>query len=325
MYILELVGEQKTMPLAELRGILEGQDIKYQYFSDFPVSVFSDIKNFENRVAFTRIISRYLFHSTLVNLERDLRQMDFQASSFAIRIKNYSNQDIDTRGLEKMLGGLYHKKVDLDYPEKVIRVVITDEGAYVGFVIYDDLHKRFNIRKNEFRPFRTNLSLAPNYARFLVNVARVKEKDTILDPFCGSGSIVMEASAMGINANGMDIDKDMIAGAKLNLKHFSLDASLHVGDVSNITKYFDSVDAIVTDPPYGRSAFINKEKVSELYIRSFAEFKKLVKSGGYISIILPHYDHIKIATKYFKLIEYHKVKVHRSLDRYFCVFKNVNV
>jgi tRNA (guanine10-N2)-dimethyltransferase len=221
------------------------------------------------------------------------------------------------------VGEIYSKKVNLKAPEKVIRIVITNDSVYAGFMIYNDLNKSIRARKNEFRPFRTTVSLSPNYARLLVNLARVKEKDTILDPFCGGGSILIEASTMGINAYGSDIDDHMVLGAKTNLEHFALKGTVYQGDVSKITEYFDRVDAIVTDPPYGRSAFINKEKVSELYNRSFREFKKLVKYKGCVAIILPHYDHIKLAAQYFKLVEYHKLKVHRSLDRYFCVFEKV--
>ncbi len=323
MYILEFAGEQKTMPLAELRGILEGENISFNYFADFPVSVFSDIKNVEKRAAFTKTISTYLFQSDLDTILNKMKNIDFHADSFAVRIKNYSTKNVDTRALERKIGGIYYKKVNLKDPEKEIRVLVTDESVYAGFMIHNGFNKSIRERNNENRPFRTNLSLSSNYARFLVNLARVKEKDTILDPFCGGGSILIEASAMGINANGTDIDRDMVQGAKLNLEHFALDASVYVGDVSKISEYFGTLDAIVTDPPYGRSAFINKEKVSDLYDRSFREFKKLVKYGGFISIILPHYDYIKIGSRYFKLIEYHKLKVHKSLNRYFCVFKNV--
>lgn len=323
MYILEFSGEQKTMPLAELRGILEGENIRYNYFADFPVSVFSDIKNVEKRAAFTKTISTYLFQSEIDSILGKMKNIDFNAESFAVRIKNYSTKNVDTRALEKKIGGIYYKKVNLKDPEKEIRVLITNESVYAGFMIHNSFNKSIRERRNEKRPFRTNLSLPPNYARFLVNLARVKEKDTILDPFCGGGSILIEASAMGINANGTDIDIDMVQGAKKNLEHFALDASVYHGDVSKISEYFGTLDAIVTDPPYGRSAFINKENVSDLYDRSFREFKKLVKYGGFISIILPHYDYIKIGSRYFKLIEYHKLKVHRSLNRYFCVFKNV--
>jgi len=323
MYIVEFTGEQKTMPLAELRGILEGENVRYNYFADFPVSVFSDIKNIEKRAAFTRTVSNYLFQSELDSTVRKMKDIDFHANSFAVRIKDYSTKNVDTRALEKKIGDIYYKKVNLNDPEKVIRVLVTDESVYAGFMIYNGFNKSIRERRNENRPFRTNLSLSPNYARFLVNLARVKEKNTILDPFCGGGSILIEASAMGINANGTDIDRDMVQGAKMNLEHFGLDASVYQGDVSKISDYFGTLDAIVTDPPYGRSAFINKENVTELYDRSFREFKKIVKFGGFISIILPHYDHIKIGSRYFKLMEYHKLKVHRSLDRYFCVFKNV--
>ena len=59
----------------------------------------------------------------------------------------------------------------------------------------------------------------PRISRALINLLKVKEGDTILDPFVGSGAFIADASLMGINAIGIEalhIGK-MIAEVKCNL------------------------------------------------------------------------------------------------------------
>jgi tRNA G10 N-methylase Trm11 len=57
-------------------------------------------------------------------------------------------------------------------------------------------------------------------AHVMLRVGNVKAGDTICDPFCGSGTILMEA-ADWLNGNvtciGMDVNRKAIEGAKKNV------------------------------------------------------------------------------------------------------------
>ena len=59
----------------------------------------------------------------------------------------------------------------------------------------------------------------PRISRALINLLKVKEGDTILDPFVGSGAFIADASTMGINAIGIEILNigKMIAEVKCSL------------------------------------------------------------------------------------------------------------
>ncbi|MEM3396523.1 MAG: hypothetical protein QW620_01865 [Thermoplasmata archaeon] len=59
----------------------------------------------------------------------------------------------------------------------------------------------------------------PRISRALINLLRVKEGDTILDPFVGSGAFIADAPTMGINAIGIEIlgIGQLIAEVKTNL------------------------------------------------------------------------------------------------------------
>jgi tRNA G10 N-methylase Trm11 len=65
---------------------------------------------------------------------------------------------------------------------------------------------------------RESLAISPRLAKILINLTGAKPGDTLLDPFCGIGGILMEASLMGISAIGIDKDKEAVTGARQNLR-----------------------------------------------------------------------------------------------------------
>ena len=91
-------------------------------------------------------------------------------------------------------------------------------------------------------------------------------------------------------------------------------------EIGNLVSH---VDAIATDPPYGKSATTNREDVKSLYERAFQSFSDVLKKGGYLSIVLPDSELIEMGKGYFELKECHPHRVHRSLTRNFCVFRKV--
>ncbi|HPF95057.1 MAG: hypothetical protein KC582_03210 [Candidatus Magasanikbacteria bacterium] len=69
------------------------------------------------------------------------------------------------------------------------------------------------------KPFRDALTgmLPPKLARMMVNIAQ--PKNALLDPFCGSGTVLMEAILLHptIKITGSDIDQKQVGGALMNL------------------------------------------------------------------------------------------------------------
>ena len=77
--------------------------------------------------------------------------------------------------------------------------------------------------KRDFgRPFRDMETgmLPPKLARMMVNLAVGSSAEkTLLDPFCGGGTVLMEAGLLGMKkAIGSDVDAGQIEGAKKNLE-----------------------------------------------------------------------------------------------------------
>ena len=87
--------------------------------------------------------------------------------------------------------------------------------------------------------------LPPKLAKIMLNLAKVNKKTILLDPFCGSGTILMEGAILGIDKMyGADISQKAIENTDKNLqwikepkKMLNLSYELHTCDVSNIDKF----------------------------------------------------------------------------------------
>lgn len=58
----------------------------------------------------------------------------------------------------------------------------------------------------------------PKLAQILINIAKPAAGETIMDPFCGSGTVLQEALLMGHPAWGSDLEADMAADSRENLE-----------------------------------------------------------------------------------------------------------
>lgn len=119
-------------------------------------------------------------------------------------------------------------------------------------------------RKASNRRFFHPSALEPRLCRAMVNIAQVKEGHTILDPFCGTGSILIEAQEFQIKTAGFDVIKTMCKGAKQNL----IENIVQCDSVQMPLKPL-GVDAIVTDIPYGRSTSMIKGRSRKQLLTDF--------------------------------------------------------
>lgn len=162
------------------------------------------------------------------------------------------------------------------------------------------------------RPYRDNKSgmLPPKVAQMLINLTGHDINKSILDPFCGSGTILQEAMLLGYKKiYGSDISAKAVQETKANLdwltKNFSLQAEIAIkqADIKNIDQYFtkNSIDLIVSEPFMGDARFIIQQKNStnlsnvkndlqNLYYQAFEKFKKILSADGLIVFIFPVFD-----------------------------------
>jgi len=170
------------------------------------------------------------------------------------------------------------------------------------------------------------VSLHPRLARTLVNLTQLQTGETVLDTFCGTGGILLEAGLIGLDIIGADIDLRMVQGTKTNLTHWGLKNFKLIE--ANITELPDKLgplhpQAIVTEPPYGRASTTGGEELDELMEKSFSVFSSVLPPNGRVVISLPDTKLVEHAKNKFELLDRFEVRVHKSLTKSIFLLRNL--
>ena len=331
--LFELSKEHTTLPRAEILATLDAErtisTIIHSTEDVLVVNVPSHqtiIQRLTERLAFCFIINEFLFScpATLDDIIRYAKKYPLPAEgSIAIRCNNRSSS-ISSEDIIDKLGEVYTKNriVNLRTPDIEIRAVLAEDTIYIGLKKISINTHQFQQRRGHLRPFLSPVTLHPKIARALVNLSLVKKQEALLDPFCGTGGILLEAGLLGIQVFGSDIEKKMIEGCRKNLEFYQIkNFQLFCSDISDISRHVSSVDAVVTDFPYARAATTKGEHLTQLYSRAFQTIAQVLKEKRRAVIGLSNEDIRCIGEEYLSLIATYPVKSHRSLTRYFVVYK----
>ena len=150
----------------------------------------------------------------------------------------------DTMKIAHIVGGVIGGTVRLTQPRVVFLAVITNEQVWLGRLLSESDGRWLVHRK---RPYMTSSALPTKLARAIVNLI-ADPSDRLVDPCCGTGTIVLEAAHMGMRVVGYDINPKMVKATQGNLAHHNLEANVWLGDARQISEPFDS---LATNLPYG--------------------------------------------------------------------------
>ena len=332
MFVLS--GEDLTLPSAEVRALIQTYNTDStceQLGQRVIVSDLQDdelIRKITSRAAFCRFGGSLL--STGEKLE-DLVGDNFPTIPSEMTFAVASNS-LD-RSMCGELGALIKSKtnarVSLDTPDIVFQLESTESKFVLGSS--DQGYKKSNWRERRPRARRFFLPSAiyPKLARFLVNLSRIKEGEYFLDPFCGTGSLLIESSVMGIKTLGIDMTRWIARGALLNLKGFALDfESIVRADSTGRNLPVQSIDAIATDVPYGRASSTKGKETAQIiqeFTRAAAEaLDANGKREKYCVIMHPSHVELAYDRKSFELCEQHMLYVHRNLTRAISVLRRTH-
>ncbi len=135
---------------------------------------------------------------------------------------------------------------DLSHPAVELAIVATSKAWHLGRIISVS---RSPWLQGMQRPVHFSSALPQRLARALVNLVAAPG-DTLIDPCCGIGTVLMEALHAGVVAVGCDINARLLQGVAQNLRHLGLPVRLFQGDARQLAGRFA---AGVMDLPYGRN------------------------------------------------------------------------
>jgi tRNA (guanine10-N2)-dimethyltransferase len=263
----------------------------------------SNFKDYK-RLAYTKEVYELLFISNPKNLLADMKNFNWQKiykTNFCLRAHNAEGFT------EKQLASyiwskIKSPKVDLKSPKTDIHLFFIKNKAIAALSKYKN-RQEFEKRRPHLRPELHPSSLNPRLARALINITGIK-KGKILDPFCGSGGILIEAGLSNLKPIGYDTDKIMLKRAEINLKHYKIkDYQLKQQDAVKIKIKFNY---IVADLPYSRNT--KKQNLAKLYLGFLKTLKKILKKKAVIGF--PDFIDCR------SLIEKSKLKIEKEFSYY---------
>lgn len=336
--------EHPELPLAELKAVMECEDIdaEIEKVTDGLV-ILKDIsaedideyyRILTKRLGYTHEIHELIVKSNVDDLSEDVLAIDWSGyidETFAVRVKRF-HSEIDTVGTERDIGTLILSncdgiKVNLTKPKSLVRVVAFKNDVYVAIEKIKLNKKHFEDSKPHKRPFFYPGSMNPKLARCMVNLSRIKEGQLLLDPFCGTGGILIEAGLIGCKVAGSDIYWKMKNGTAINLEYYGItDYRTFNVDIREL-KMYEKVSSVVTDPPYGISTSTGDVDGDEIFREFLHAIYDNMKDDAFLCMASPHYVDLKpmVDEVGFEIVEQYGIKMHKSLTRIISVIRKKGV
>jgi len=149
--------------------------------------------------------------------------------------------------------------------------------------------KTINLFRRKWKEQTHPAGINPSLAYILCMIAKVSKKDTVLDPFCGAGTIAITASkyfrakktfASDVSGDSIDMTTKNYIAANLNKKIFVTFRS----NVSNLRLNENSISKIITNPPFGVRTGNHEDNI-KIYNDFFEVSKKLLRRNGKIILL----------------------------------------
>jgi len=312
-----------------------------------------NVSELQERLGGTIKISQIMYHVSRINLEdtvckiiNDLRPKTYY-QKFQFGFSYYGNQslkvlptiglkikkelkekDINSRFIvakEPALSSVIIEKEKLIDKGVDLVIIQSKNDFFIGHTVSVQKFEEYS-KRDYGRPNRDDKSgmLPPKLAKIMLNISQTDFNQVILDPFCGSGTIIQEALLLGYkNFIGSDISERAFNDSRNNLDWLKVKYHLDIAavkilqlDATQLSKKIatESVDCIVTEPYLGPALLNPKSEIpalpagrrnqkqiqnhkfkiqntlselSTLYLQAFGEFYKVLKNGGKIVIVFP--------------------------------------
>lgn len=144
------------------------------------------------------------FNNILKTIEKRIKKINFDKwldknKSFKVLCRHLTNDGFSSQDIEKETGAFiinnikekkaYEQKVDLENPDLIFYVYIFNERCYLGIDFCG-----FDLSKRDYKVFSSASDIKGTIAYSLLRIICYKKEKKLLDPFCSSGVIPIEAA-----------------------------------------------------------------------------------------------------------------------------------
>jgi putative N6-adenine-specific DNA methylase len=297
-----------------------------------------------------RIKSIKDINSSVKNNITEIKKFITDDKTFSVRCFKQDNEDFSTEEicLEAADSFATKSKVNLNNPDVILFIYICSNTGYLGIDLSgEDLSKR------DYRIYVHQEALKANIAYSLLRIADYDLKDIILDPFCGSGTILIEAALFATNTSpnfyskdkfaflklfstdltkldkkqtfegkliGYDKELRHVVAAKKNAKIAGVEDSIEFSRseiewIDTKQKITErSIDKIITNPP-NLTKRINEKDIEKLYKQLFYQADFILKKEGTVTLITKTESLMKKAAEKYKFKVVHEREITIGTDK----------
>jgi tRNA (guanine10-N2)-dimethyltransferase len=282
-----LSRESTGIPEAEARALVSDLDPTAKFESPegglLIAETSADPAAIEARVAFSRRVGLLVPEGRLDDGHISLlRRGTYRVRVFGEGDGGEGEQEIISSIAERVEG-----RVSLESPDREVSAYVSGKGqTYLAITMPRSMRQGWATRRPRSRAFFHPSAIFPKLSRALVNLSGVQPGEAFLDPFCGTGSLLIEASIIGAEPLGIDLARKMVRGARRNsIKYGQPWLGLIRADSRRLP--IKGVGAVATDIPYGRASSAGGLKSSEI-LKSLVEGAPAVlPEGGKLVVMHP--------------------------------------
>ena len=144
------------------------------------------------------------FNKILKAIEAEIKKINFDKwldkdKSFKVLCRHLTNNSFSSQDMEKEAGAFiignikqkkaYNQKVDLENPDLIFYIYIFNKRCYLGIDFCG-----FDLSKRDYKVFSSASDIKGTIAYSLLRIAGYEKEKKLLDPFCSSGVIPIEAA-----------------------------------------------------------------------------------------------------------------------------------
>lgn len=317
MYLFILSQKHLPLALAEAQALYGTKNISGSNEYAIVNITKKTVKKRYQKLAFTKAAYEILFSCSKKEVENKIKKYFWNkiiTGTFCVR------SSTDEQKFATMIWNILKKKkstnpkVDLRNPNVLIHFFFVGKKVFVTKKLWQN-QNTFLERKAQHRPGFYPASLHPQLALGMVNLSGVIS-GTIVDPFCGTGGILIEASFSKRKSFGFDISNWMLEKCQQNLAYYKMKkVQIQRADATLFRK---KCAAIVTELPFGKNT--KSQDLILLYTRFLENAKQNTST---VVVSFPNFiDYKKMckATKW-KIISDFKWYLHASLSKHIVVLK----
>ncbi len=188
----------------------------------------------------------------------ELRRSGLAADRFAIDVRRIPRGlPVRRRDAANALAIAINGAPDLTNPAIWFAAFVCPEGVWFG--------RRIDAGRPDWerfarKPYDCSSALPARAARAIVNLV-VRGGERVVDPCCGSGTLLLHAAALGAHVTGFDINRKMVGATNKNLAHFGFEPSACVADAGELRGEYD---VVLANLPYNQMSAASDAQVRRI-------------------------------------------------------------